>query len=150
MVEHDAETTEENCTAAPDYLDLVSQCIESMSSSLRTISLEIHDHPELQYKEYNAHRVLTEFLQKQDGWRVTPSAYGIQTAFVAVYDSGFKGPTVSFNAEYDALREIGHACGHNLIAVASLAGALVSAHVVREKRLSGKVVLFGTPAEGSC
>ena len=43
---------------------------------------------------------------------------------------------------------LGHACGHNLIAVASVGAALATAEVIMEKRLGGKVVLFGTPAEG--
>ena len=100
MVDSGAGIAAELVVNTPDYLDSVARYIDSVSSSLRAISLEIHDHPELQYKEYHAHRVLTEFLEKQQGWQVTPSAYGIQTAFVAVYDSGTKGPTVSFNAEY--------------------------------------------------
>lgn len=82
------------------YLDDISSGIESLSTELREISLSIHDNPELQYKEYHAHKVLTEFVSRQDGWKVTPSAYGIETAFVAVYDTGRKGPVVSFNAEY--------------------------------------------------
>ncbi|KAK5125383.1 hypothetical protein LTR85_000492 [Meristemomyces frigidus] len=147
MVEHDDEDAGESPYDGSDRLESISQYIESVSSSLRTMSLEIHDHPELQYKEHHAHKVLTKFLTAQDGWQVTPSAYGIETAFVAVYDSGKKGPTVSFNAEYDALAGIGHACGHNLIAVASVGGALATAHVLNEKTLLGKVVLFGTPAE---
>ncbi|KAK3706098.1 hypothetical protein LTR37_012925 [Vermiconidia calcicola] len=130
-----------------DYLDSISSHVEELSSDLRSISLDIHDHPELQYKEYHAHRVLTEYLKKQHGWNVTPSAYNIETAFVAVYDTGKKGPVVSFNAEYDALAGIGHACGHNLIAIVSLAGALASAQVLQGAELGGKVVLFGTPAE---
>ncbi len=82
------------------YLDAISKHIEHLSDDLRTISLGIHDNPELQYKEFHAHHVLTEYLGKQDGCEVTQSAYGIQTAFVATFNSGKKGPTVSFNAEY--------------------------------------------------
>lgn len=48
----------------------------------------------------------------------------------------------------DALKGMGHACGHNLIAVASLAGAVATARLMQDERLGGKVVLFGTPAEG--
>jgi len=48
----------------------------------------------------------------------------------------------------DALSGLGHACGHNLIAVSSMGAALATAQVVLEKKLGGKVVLFGTPAEG--
>lgn len=84
----------------PDHLKLIDEEVEHLSSSLRAISIDIHDHPELQYKEVHAHRVLTEYLKKQDGWHVIPSAYGTDTAFVASCDSGKKGPTVSFNAEY--------------------------------------------------
>ena len=43
---------------------------------------------------------------------------------------------------------LGHACGHNLIAVASVGAALATAEVMMEEKLGGKVVLFGTPAEG--
>ena len=89
--------------AEKDHLDAISGNIEDLSDELRHISLSIHDKPELQFKEYHAHRVLTEYLKKQDGWNVTPSAYDIETAFVAVYDSGKKGPVVSFNAEYGAM-----------------------------------------------
>ena len=89
-------------SVAKDYLDAVCGHIENLSENLRHISTSIHDKPELQFKEYHAHRVLTEYLAKQDGWDVTPSAYGIDTAFVAVYNTGKKGPVVSFNAEYGA------------------------------------------------
>lgn len=129
------------------YLSSISDHVDALSSDLRSISLDIHDHPELCYKEFYAHELLTKFLGQQEGWQVTPSAYDIKTAFVAVYDSGRAGPVVSFNAEYDALKGIGHACGHNLICIASLGGALVSGRLLREHQLGGKVVLFGTPAE---
>ena len=119
---------EELKLGSPDgYLKEISKHIEDLSHDLRHISLAIHDDPELQYKEYHAHKVLTEYLQKQDGWKVTPSAYGIDTAFIAIFDGGRDGPVVSFNAEYDALAGIGHACGHNLIAIISLAAALATA-----------------------
>lgn len=100
MVHHNAKSESPVVENDGDHLELISHFIESVSSGLRDISLEIHDHPELQYKEYHAHKVLTEYMEEQEGWHVTPSAYGISTAFVAVYNSGVKGPTVSFNAEY--------------------------------------------------
>ena len=86
-----------------DYLDAICEQIEGISDDLRQISISIHDDPEVQYKEYHAHKILTEYLMKQSGWKVTPSAYGIETAFVAVYDSGKKGAVASFNAEYGTL-----------------------------------------------
>jgi hypothetical protein len=84
--------------ADTDYLSIISDSVDSISKDVRAISIDIHDHPELQYKEYHAHEVLTGFLKQREGWEVTPSAYGIDTAFVAVWRSGSAGPTVSFNA----------------------------------------------------
>ncbi|KAH7227180.1 uncharacterized protein BKA55DRAFT_599197 [Fusarium redolens] len=78
--------------------------------------LQIHDNPELGWHEKHAHRDLTEFLEKQ-GFNVTRGAYNLPTAFIAEYSHG-KDRSVSFNAEYDALPGMGHACGHNLIATA--------------------------------
>ena len=87
------------------WLTLVSEHIDSLSKSLRVLSLDIHDHPEIRNKEFHAHEILTAFIkeQKLQGWTVTPSAYDIPTAFVAVFDSGRRGPVVSFNAEYGEL-----------------------------------------------
>ena len=88
-----------DAAASKDYLEAIDKHIDDLSDELRHISISIHDNPELQYKEYHAHKVLTEYLTKQN-WKVTPSAYGIDTAFVAVHDTGQDGPVVSFNAEY--------------------------------------------------
>lgn len=85
-----------------DYMSLISAHIDSLTPSLRHLSLTIHDNPEVRNKEFVAHDAITKFVSKQEGqeWEVTPSAYGIGTAFVAVFDSGRLGPVVSFNAEY--------------------------------------------------
>ena len=52
---------------------------------------------------------------------------------------------MGFIAEYDALKELSHACGHNLIAAASV-GALLSFSGIKDE-LPGQVMLYGTPAE---
>lgn len=83
-----------------EYLDFVSSYIDSISETLRPISLKIHDNPELNFEEFIAHETLTKFMKTRKGWEVTPSAYGIKTAFIAVYDTGKKGPVISYNAEY--------------------------------------------------
>lgn len=88
-----------------NHLDFISKYTDEHSSGLRQLSLAIHDNPELGYKEHHAHKVLTEFLDEQGYWTVTRSAYEINTAFVAVYESkekaGEKKPAVvSFNVEY--------------------------------------------------
>ena len=84
----------------PKYISRINTFVDKISPVLRPLNLSIHDNPELGYREYHAHKVLTEFLASKKGWHVTPSAYGLETAFVAVFDSGSEGPVVSFNVEY--------------------------------------------------
>ena len=82
------------------YTDAVSKYVDSISETLWPINTEIHDNPELQYEEVKAHDLLTSFLESQEGWNVTQSAYNISTAFTAVFQGNGDGPVVSFNAEY--------------------------------------------------
>ncbi|KAF1992997.1 putative amidohydrolase [Amniculicola lignicola CBS 123094] len=130
-----------------NLLSEIDSCIERFHTSLWPLNKFIHENPELAFKEYKAHEILTNFIRLRKGWQVTTSAYGMETAWVAVYDSGNPGPVVSFNIEMDALPKLGHACGHNLIATASLAAGLATAEMIRQHDLPGKVFLFGTPGE---
>lgn len=86
----------------PKYLADINDFIEDISNELWAINKKIHDNPELGYEEHKAHALLTSFLKSREGWKVTTSAYGMDTAWVAVYDSGEKGPVVSFNVEMGA------------------------------------------------
>ena len=83
-----------------ELFNFVSSHIDSISDAMRPLSLKIHDNPEVNYKEYIAHKTLTDFMKTRKGWKVTTSAYDIPTAFIAQYDSGKKGPVISYNAEY--------------------------------------------------
>ncbi|RDW87295.1 peptidase m20 [Coleophoma crateriformis] len=151
-INREASRTEDFLVAARSTTDVkyqafIGKYINSISPDLRRISLIVHDNPELNYEEFIAHKALTDFMKKQKGWKVTPSAYGIPTAFIAEYDSGKPGPVISYNAEYDALRGIGHSCGHNLIAICSIGASLAVASAMKDLGVPGKVILFGTPAE---
>lgn len=108
--------------------------------------MEIWSNPELGFQEHQAHDTICDFLETQ-GFSVTRHAYGIPTAFEA--KSGQGGRLVCFNAEYDALHNIGHACGHNLIATCGLAGFLALSHALKTLNISGRTQLLGTPAEES-
>ncbi|KAK3994436.1 hypothetical protein QBC44DRAFT_236228 [Cladorrhinum sp. PSN332] len=132
---------------SPTYLSEIDSFIDGLADKLWPLNTFIHQNPELAYQEHKAHKALTEFMRRQPGWKVTPSAYGIPTAWTALFDSGKPGPLVSFNAEMDALPNIGHACGHNLIATASLAAALAAAHAMAKHKLPGKILILGTPGE---
>ncbi|KAG0197957.1 hypothetical protein BGX28_008562 [Mortierella sp. GBA30] len=137
------------------YASVVKDAIDSHSDSLRDLSLQIHSNPELAYEEVLAHKILTDYMEEK-GFKVTRQAYGIKTAFVAEYESpaaiaataaGQKVKTVGFCSEYDALPGIGHACGHNLIAIAGVASALGVKAALEKENLVGRVRLVGTPAE---
>jgi amidohydrolase len=120
---------------------LISE-VDRQAGSLLEASHEIHEHPELGFAEQRAHRLLTDRLE-QAGLDVERGAYGIDTAFVA--RAGSTGPTIAVLCEYDALPEIGHACGHNIIAAAGLGAGLAAAALADD--LGGRVVVLGTPAE---
>ena len=55
--------------------------------------------------------------------------------------------TLGLNSEMDALPAIGHACEHNLIAIAGVGVALALRNALIKHDLPGKIVLLGTPAE---
>ena len=127
------------------FFDRVTAAIDELQDELIDISLDIHAHPELNYEEHYSSGVLTEALERH-GFDVERGVGGVETAFRATIDGGAgKGPTVAFLAEYDALPEIGHGCGHNLIAMSNLGAALGAKAVVEE--LPGRIVVLGTPAE---
>ncbi|KAG1510657.1 hypothetical protein G6F53_006526 [Rhizopus delemar] len=96
-------------------------------------------------KEVHAHNILTGFLEKQ-GFKVTRHAYGMDTAFTAEYSRG-SGRRIGICSEYDGLPGLGQGCGHNLIAISGLASAVGIKAVLESGKASGKVILFGTPAE---
>ncbi|KAH8587412.1 hypothetical protein B0O99DRAFT_601664 [Bisporella sp. PMI_857] len=123
---------------------LINDSIHDLDKELRGINHAIHAHPELGYAEFEAHKNVVAFLESQ-GIKVTPHAYGLETSFEAEY--GLGGRVVAFNVEYDALPGIGHACGHNLIATASLAGFFGVVGVLKKYGIPGRVRAIGTPAE---
>ncbi|XP_064393680.1 xaa-Arg dipeptidase-like [Halichondria panicea] len=120
--------------------------IESCKSELSALSDEIWRNPELGFNEHKAHELLTNFLEKK-GFTVERSYTGIETAFRATFGSG--RPNVCVICEYDALPEIGHACGHNLIAEAGVAAGLGLKAVLESKEMKGTVTIMGTPDEES-
>ncbi|KAF2452009.1 putative amidohydrolase [Karstenula rhodostoma CBS 690.94] len=132
---------------SPKYLSEIDGYVDTLQDTLWPLNKYIHDEPELAFKEHKAHDAITNFMRSQKGWAVTPNAFGLETAWTAIFDTGRHGPAVSFNAEMDALPGVGHACGHNLIATASVAAALATAHILSKHDLPGLIHLIGTPGE---
>src|ERR1043166_8078434 len=118
--------------------DLIGQAVDRLADELEALSRQIHDHPELAYQEVKAVGWLSDFLAKQ-GFKMERGVAGVATAFRGTIETG-QGPTVAILCEYDALPQIGHACGHNVIAAAAL-GAGLSLAAVADK-LPGRVMLI--------
>lgn len=123
---------------------IIIEEIERNLKEFYDISIYIGENPELGHEEFKASEILTRTLRKHD-FSVELGTCNLPTAFTATFDSGKEGPVVAFMAEYDALPEVGHACGHNLIGTMGIAAGIGLSKVV--SKTGGKVIVFGTPAE---
>jgi len=118
------------------------EAVETARAELVEISLDIHAHPELAMKETRAAGLIADKLEAR-GFAVERGAWGMETAFKARWGEG--PVTVAYLCEYDALPEIGHACGHNLIATTGLGGAYGLKAAVSPSEVT--VLVLGSPAE---
>lgn len=123
---------------------LISQALESHLSELVSMSDQIYDFAEPGMEEIQSSRLLTEYL-KAKGFEVECGIAGLPTAFRAVYEQGSGGPSFGFLAEYDAIKDIGHACGHHIQGPSVIGAALALCDVCGEEQY--KIVIYGTPAE---
>src|SRR6201997_3427069 len=123
-------------------LDSVEYAVRRRGADLVELSHAIHAEPEVALAEYRS-CAKAQALVAERGFEITPAAAGLDTAFRADFGSG--PLVVAVCAEYDALPEIGHACGHNIIAASAVGAALALAEVADDLGLT--VALLGTPAE---
>ena len=123
---------------------LINEAINKLQDTFYDVSKYIGQNPELGHEEFKACKALTDVLKEQ-GFTVEIGTCDLPTAFTAVYDSQKPGPSIGFMAEYDALPDLGHACGHNLIGTMSIAAGIGLSKAVAET--GGKVYVYGTPAE---
>ena len=122
--------------------DRIRTSIADYAAELIELSHDIHAHPEVGYHEFHAAKVTTELLERH-GFAVEREIAGLATAFRATKGAG--PLRLSFCVEFDALPDVGHACGHNIIAASSIGAALALADVADE--VGATVVVFGTPCE---
>lgn len=127
--------------------DAVQRCdaaIKAAGDQLIDLSHSIHAEPELAFEETRSMAKTIAPLAER-GFEIRSGVAELPTAFRASFGSG--PLTVALCAEYDALPGMGHACGHNIIAAASVGAALGLAEVADEFGLT--VLVLGTPAEES-
>ena len=122
----------------------VEQRLDEIFPELEALSDDIFAHPELKFEEHHAKKAITELLDRHN-MEVDRDVANLPTAFAAYVPGHKSNPRVGILSEYDALPEIGHACGHNLIGTSGVGAFLVLASIADE--LNGSVALYGTPGE---
>jgi len=113
-------------------------------SQLENLAGKIHANPELGLEEVRACGWHVELLRAW-GFSVETPFAGLPTAYKAVAGDGV--PTFCFMAEYDALRGLGHGCGHNLIGAAAVGAGKALVETLHRDSIPGTVVVMGTPSE---
>ncbi|MEV0033762.1 M20 family metallopeptidase [Nocardia sp. NPDC050793] len=129
---------------ADDAAAASDAAVAAAAERLIDLSHAIHAEPEVAFEETRSVAKVLEPLAER-GFEISAGVADLPTAFRARYGSG--PLTVGICAEYDALPEIGHACGHNIIAASAVGAALGLAEVADELGIT--VVVLGTPAEES-
>jgi amidohydrolase len=118
------------------------EAVAEAADDLIEVSRRIHGKPELAFAEREAAALLAERLEGR-GFQVERGAHGVETAFRASWGEG--PVTIAYLCEYDALPDIGHACGHNLIATAGLGAAYGLKAALSPTQV--RLLVLGTPAE---
>lgn len=133
--------------AAPAVSERLERLVEELREDLVDIVGTLHAHPETAFEEHRSVETLAQVLRRH-GAEVSVGTAGVPTAFRAEVGDG-QGPTIAVLSEYDALPEVGHACGHNVIAATGVGAFLGLSALLREQpdAFPGRVVLLGTPAE---
>ena len=122
----------------------IKERIDAIAPEIRETAHLIHEDPELGNQEFHAVGRLTGLLEKY-GFTITRKVCGLETAFIASYKSTKPGPVIGFLAEYDALRGMGHACGHNMIGTLACCNAIALREAI--DAYGGEVRVIGAPAE---
>ncbi|MEK7402263.1 MAG: peptidase dimerization domain-containing protein [Gemmatimonadota bacterium] len=121
------------------------------TGGMEALSDWIGRNPEVGFKEFKAVDTLVKVLRAA-GFKVETPVAGLATAFVATWDSpaGTNGPTLGLIGEYDALRGTQgafHGDQHNAQTPVAIAAARAMMDFMTEKRVAGRIKIFGTPAE---
>ncbi|WNF89991.1 M20 family metallopeptidase [Vagococcus fluvialis] len=119
------------------------QKIESNIETYMELVQTMYNNPEIGNEEFETMKLLVDYLDKV-GFKTT-SGYVVPTGFLGEYDTGKEGPTIAVMCEYDALPEVGHGCGHNLIAGIGVATGEAVKEIIDQ--FGGKLLVVGTPAE---
>ena len=125
------------------FLKELGEQIDKLSFIATALSDDLGHNPELPAEEYESSKKIVSLLREQ-GMEVEYPYMGIPTAFCAQMGNP-DAPKVAILVEYDALPDVGHACGHNVHG--SMAVLTGMALWQMRDTLPGCVRIIGTPAE---
>ncbi|SDN21667.1 amidohydrolase [Cryobacterium flavum] len=133
--------------APEELVRVVEAHAEALAEDLRDVVHSLHADPETAFQEHRSAAYLVELLGRH-GIAAQLGVNGVDTAIRAEIGSG-DGPAIAILSEYDALPDVGHGCGHNVIAAAGVGAFLALSNTLAENpdAFTGRVVLLGTPAE---
>jgi amidohydrolase len=131
-----------SANAKQDTVEQVTELVRQHRDAIVRLSHDIAADPELAYEEVRAAARCVKQLAEA-GFAIEQGLGGLPTAFAARL--GSSGPHIAICAEYDALPEVGHACGHNIIAASAVGAGLALAPLVEAAGL--RLTVLGTPAE---
>lgn len=118
--------------------------IENYRAELIALNDDLADHPEISGEEYESSKKIVTLLKKH-GYQTEYPFAGLETAFRGIYGENKHKYKIAVLAEYDALPELGHACGHCLSGSISLLAALAVRELQDE--LNADIHVVGTPVE---
>ncbi len=123
--------------------NIIKNKIDNLTNEFHGYVVDLYNNPEIGNEEVYASKLLSKLLL--DNGFETKCPYVLDTDFIGIYKSKKDGPKIGYLCEYDALPDIGHGCGHNLIGVTSILSAIALKEVIDE--VGGSIHVFGTPAE---
>ncbi|MBP3035429.1 amidohydrolase [Arthrobacter sp. zg-ZUI100] len=157
-----AKTPDSPFAGAPGELAAAVEAqVEALAADLSGVVHTLHQDPETAYQEHRSAAYLVQLLHRH-GIEAQLGAYGLPTAISAEIggtgtgaktgtgtETGAAASTIAILAEYDALPEVGHACGHNVIAATGVGAFIALARTLKEDpaAFEGRVLFLGTPAE---
>jgi len=142
-------------------IELITRQVDTKRDTFVALADEIWRLAELRFNEHKSVAAHIAALE-EEGFGITRSVAGIDTAFVA--ESGRGGPVIALLGEYDGLAglsqdagvaeprtstpgAVGHGCGHNLLGAGAALAAVALRNYLMATGLKATVRFYGCPAE---
>lgn len=128
------------------YFDCINKTVQDYVNQCLEIANYITNHPEVSGEEKIACSCITEFLREYR-YEITTPYVGVPYSFLAVKKNKTdkKLPKIALLCEYDALPEVGHACGHSVSGMISVLAALTLEKSFPDFPM--QIDIIGTPGE---